>query len=179
LVRGNLSDYLDLLLIKSNTSRPEYRFNITRIYSNLGASPLKNISQICPIRKQNETCLRSSQVNIDCAGDERNHATSANITFVIDENSTFSLFVNFSSMPKYLDRSSNLSVVMMPNSDQKWLESVNDGSGTTYVVDYYSNSTFLFEDKFSVTIYSPSKLLENATGILVTGCLGKEAISIG
>lgn len=166
--------------MKSNSSRPPNRFNITRIYANLGASPLKNISQICPIESNKTVCLHSSQVRIDCAGDERSQASWANITFAIDENTTYSFFVNFSSMPKYIDESNNRSVVMMPNSGgRKWLESMTDGLSTTYVVDYNSNSTFLLEDKFSMTIYSPFTMFENASGVLVSGCQGREALSIG
>lgn len=170
---------------KSNSSRPSYRFNISRIYTNLGVSPLKNNSQICPIRSQQQTisCLRSSKVNIDCAGDEKGQASWANITFVLDANNSFSLFVNLSSMPRFLALDANnnkSSVIMMPDgSNQKWIESATDGLSTTYIVDHNSNSTFLFEDKFSITIYSPMKSLENATGLLVSGCSSRDAMSIG
>lgn len=182
-MRGNLTDFLDGLLNKSNSSRPSERFNLTRIYTNLGASPLKNLTQICPIEGTGVVvCLHSAWMHIDCAADERSQAAWANITFVLSVDHSYSLFVNLTAMPRYIRSSSSsnrTSVVMMPNdAGRKWIESVTDGLATTYVVDYHSNSTLLLEDKFSLTIYLPAHLYANATGLLVNGCQAKQALAL-
>lgn len=174
LINGNLSTYFDSLLAKANTTRSTLRFNKTQIYSYLGANSLKNSTQLCRLGAVT-SCLNSSQLSIECAGRTGNYAAWANITFLLDNVHSFSLFVNLSSMPKYLD-DSNRTVLMQPNSTNgtnsttKWLETMTDGSSITYLVDYNSNLTIVFEENYLMSIYAPTQFYKDAAGILVNGC---------
>ena len=159
-------------------NRPNIRFKIIRIYANLGVTPIKNSTQLCPIHTTKVECLRSSYLVIECGGGESNKLSWANITF-IGNSRNFSINVDFSSIPLYLDQSTKSTIIFMPHNKNKWLESLTDGLSTTYIIDYQTNVTLLFENTFSLTIYAPKIIVNNATGLVIDGCSFKNLINIG
>lgn len=172
-------EYLDKLLNQSSKNRPLYRFDLFKIYSNLGVSPLKNLTQLCPVVSRNVLCLDSNNLDIYCGSDDLGKTIWANITFKTWQQQEFSFFVNFSSFPPYLDAISKKNTIMIHNTTRKWIELVWDGLSSVFVIDYLANFTLFFENKFSLTIYAPSIIAKNSSGLLINGCVSKTSINIG